>query len=369
MSKGSTATQNWLIQNPNHNRAELITITLTNGDVFHVLDGTNGNITYDGITFYSAQYGSWTRGPFENQASFRPESQRMTMEALLSKSGPDVVYYPGTTTTLLSCVNSGLFNAATVNIVELFWAENTRPPTSGGYWFTLTNGLIGSCTDTGQSKVNFEVFDYLYTFSSRPFPPHQIQTGCRNILGDAGCTIVNANITTTTQTLDSSSTSLYLNISVPSHQTSHTYSLGNLILVSGVLYFCTVGGLSGSSAPTFDATFGAVTFDNNATFQSMGSTAAGTNPAFQGFPLGHVTFLSGQNTGLLGTIKLMALSGSLLQIQLSRPMPLNVAGGDTVTLIMGCNKSLFTCNALFSNTIHYGGFPYVPNPETISGGG
>ena len=363
MSKGSTATQTFLTDNPNHNRADLITITLKNGDVLRVLCGTNRNITYGGHTYYVSQFGSWTRGAFTGEAAFRPKTSAMELTALLATSGADTVFYPGTSTTLLSVVNSGLFNGAVVNVVSLFWAVNTAPPTSGGFFFTLNTGQIGDSKNTGRSKVTFEVFDMLYILN-RPFPPHQIQTQCRHVLFDAGCTLLASNFTSTAQTLDVSSTTLYLNMPVPAHATGHLYAKGNLIQISSVLYFCTVGGTSAGSAPSYNSALGALTTDGGAHFQSFGSMVAGTNSASQALPLGYVTFTGGQNAGWQLPIKVMVVSAGLLQLQLGRPTPLAVAAGDTLTITSGCNKSLAQCGPLYNNTIHFGGMPYVPSPET-----
>jgi len=224
---------------------------------------------------------------------------------------------------------------------------------------------IGNCSANTRSMAKFDCFDYFHILTDRQFPPTQIQTPCVNVLGDSSCTIALANYTTTAYALASSSTSLYLNISVPAHQTSHAYTKGNLILVSGVLYFCLVGGTSAGSAPSFNSTYGAITDDGSTVqFQSCGSTAAGTNPGFQGFPLGFCTVQSGQNINLIGSIKVQVISGGLVQFQLSRPLPLPVATGDTVTFTVGCNKSLATCGNFFNNSIHFKGDPYVPNPES-----
>jgi len=33
-------------------------------------------------------------------------------------------------------------------------------------------------------------------------------------------------------------------------------------------------------------------------------------------------------------------------------------------LLPGCDRTLATCTNVFNNTIHFGGFPYIPTPET-----
>jgi hypothetical protein len=382
MSKGSTATQQWLTDNPQHNRVELLAITLQNGEVIRAVMGTNANIIYDGVTWYSAANGTWSRGPISGEAAFRPKSNSFTLKALMATDPAygDVVYYPNTTTTLLSCVNAGLFNGARVVITELFWALGTAHPTSGGYTFTLTVGNIGGAKSTDRSTASFDVFDMLYILN-RPFPPHNIQSQCRHVLGDYSCTVDLANFTSTPYTLDASSTTLYLNIPVPLHATGTSYTKGNLVFVevSSVyyLFMCFTGGTSAGSAPTFNyATLGQRTTDGGVSWMFLGSCASTTNSANQGFPLGFLTFTSGNNDGLQGSIKIQVVVTSpslLLQLQLGRPMPLAVSNTDTVVLTCGCNKSLATCGTLFAqansgraemSTYYFAGMPFVPSPET-----
>jgi hypothetical protein len=41
-----------------------------------------------------------------------------------------------------------------------------------------------------------------------------------------------------------------------------------------------------------------------------------------------------------------------------------VAAGDQFQLLPGCNRTLATCTNVFNNAVHFGGFPYIPTPET-----
>ena len=355
----STALQTYLLTTATlygTNRADLISIALSNGDTLNVVSGANTNIKYSGTTYYASQYGTWERGAFSNSAEYRPNAGSMQLTALPGTTGVNTVYYPGTTTTLLSTVNSGLLNGATVNIQTLFWQVGT-PYTSGLSMGTmkLNTGQIGNVKNTGRSKISCDVYDFLYILN-RPFPPHQIQSQCRHVLFDAGCTLDLANFISTSVAVDVSSTTLYINCDLPLHATSHAYVLGNLILLSGNVYRCSVSGTSAGTAPTFNSTQGAVTSD--------GSTLKWTSMN-QSYPLGYVNFLNGNNAGLQGSIKAQTLTtGRLLQLQLARPMPLPVLSG-AIQLVPGCNKSFANCG-LFNNTIHYGGMPFVPNPETAA---
>jgi len=46
-------------------------------------------------------------------------------------------------------------------------------------------------------------------------------------------------------------------------------------------------------------------------------------------------------------------------IEMDDVIPTLVAG-DTVRIYPGCDHSLATCDAKFSNSLNYGGFPFVP---------
>lgn len=58
-------------------------------------------------------------------------------------------------------------------------------------------------------------------------------------------------------------------------------------------------------------------------------------------------------------------SGSLLTLM--RPIP-SIESGQNVTVYLGCDRSLGTCDSVFSNAGNFGGFPGIPliNPFTIT---
>jgi uncharacterized phage protein (TIGR02218 family) len=78
------------------------------------------------------------------------------------------------------------------------------------------------------------------------------------------------------------------------------------------------------------------------------------------FDLGTVLITSGGNNGFTAMVK-KHLSG---QLQLNVPLPFQVNAGDTFTAYPGCDKLQSTCLNKFNNLINFGGFPYVPVPET-----
>lgn len=330
-------------------RAYLISIALPNGSTLNVLSGNNTDITFSGTTYYCSRLGAWERGAFKNTASFQISAGSMDLTAYI----PETVLYPGTTTSLMQTVNAGMFNGAMVNIQTLYWP--VPGPPSGGFsmgTMQLNAGQIGNVKPAGRSKVVFEVFDLTYLLN-RPFPPFAIQSSCRHTLFDAGCTLLASNFTSTSIALASGSSPLYLNLNVPARINSNAYLAGNVIDVSGVIYLCTLAGTSAGSAPSFNPTRGAITIDGSAQFTSMD----------QAYPLGYVILTSGQNSGLKASVKAQVLNGSVIQLQLIKPLPFTVVTGDTLKLVPGCDKTIATCTNVYNNLIHIGNAPFVPNPE------
>jgi uncharacterized phage protein (TIGR02218 family) len=77
--------------------------------------------------------------------------------------------------------------------------------------------------------------------------------------------------------------------------------------------------------------------------------------------LGTVTFTSGILNGKSFTIREHDAGGGLITIL---PLPQLPAPGDTLTVYPGCDRQQATCSGKFNNLPHFGGFPYVPVPET-----
>lgn len=80
------------------------------------------------------------------------------------------------------------------------------------------------------------------------------------------------------------------------------------------------------------------------------------------FDLGVVKFTSGANTGVSRTVK---KHGAGLMTVLS-PFPFDIAAGDAFDIYPGCDKTLATCEAKFSNRLRFRGHPFIPTPETIT---
>jgi hypothetical protein len=347
-----------------------------------LLIGTNDNFYSDNsgnwvinivpMTYYSSKYGAWERGPFTNKADFKLEAGTMQLTGLV----PETFMYPGTTTPLMQSLLQGGLTGAKVIVQTLFWPLGS-PPSSGFSMGTmqLMQGQVGNVKNTGRSKIECEVFDLTYMLN-RPFPPHMIQSACRHTFCDAGCTLLISNYTSTAQALESTSTPLYLDFNIAGWTATTVYTYGNLISNANVIYMATKSGTSGGSTPSFNATRGATTSDNSGAviWTSMGSYVPGTpvtaadGAATQAYPLGYVLGVTGQNTGFTRTIKAQTTSssGGFFELQLLWSLPFPVAAGDTFKLVAACDKTTPTCENIYNNLIHYGGEPYVPNPEIAS---
>ena len=77
--------------------------------------------------------------------------------------------------------------------------------------------------------------------------------------------------------------------------------------------------------------------------------------------LGTITGVTGLNAGLSRTI-VAFVSGTTVTVKLAFLFP--VAIGDQFHLLPGCDRTLATCTNVFNNAANFGGFPFIPTPET-----
>lgn len=81
---------------------------------------------------------------------------------------------------------------------------------------------------------------------------------------------------------------------------------------------------------------------------------------------GLITWTGGANTGLSMEIRYFSAG----VFELSLPMPLTVAIGDTYSLVPGCRKRLLEdCKAKFNNVVNFRGHPWVPGNDKVLGNG
>jgi uncharacterized phage protein (TIGR02218 family) len=115
----------------------------------------------------------------------------------------------------------------------------------------------------------------------------------------------------------------------------------------------------------FDAgcTLNAASFAESNTVQS-GSTVntiiSVSAKADSYYDNGRIVFTSGANNGLTKAVRLYASQ----VFTFNSPLPFSPTASDTFTAYPGCDKTQATCTTKFSNLVNFGGFPYVPVPET-----
>lgn len=75
---------------------------------------------------------------------------------------------------------------------------------------------------------------------------------------------------------------------------------------------------------------------------------------------GTIAGVTGANAGSTRTVA--DTSGGWVYVKRAFLSP--VLPGDQFQLFPGCDRTLSTCANVFNNSIHFGGFPYIPTPET-----
>lgn len=176
-------------------------------------------------------------------------------------------------------------------------------------WGDLNNGLVtlfsGRVSDVQPSRtvIEVEVSSDLELLNIN-MPRRLYQPGCPRALYDAGCRVNQSDFTATG----------------------------------------TVG--AGSTKSTIIVVDGASPLSNTSNFYDLGS----------------ITMTSGANINAMRTVADHVGSSNTLRIY--PPFDETPAVGDTLEVIPGCNKTLDHCQNKFNNIAQFGGFPYVPVPET-----
>jgi hypothetical protein len=81
---------------------------------------------------------------------------------------------------------------------------------------------------------------------------------------------------------------------------------------------------------------------------------------------GRVTFTSGLNVGTTHEIKRYTVSGAEVELYLPAPYDLNAGSpNDSVTIVLGCDKSRSTCRDFFDNVWNYQGYPDIPGNDQV----
>ncbi len=75
---------------------------------------------------------------------------------------------------------------------------------------------------------------------------------------------------------------------------------------------------------------------------------------------GTIISVTGANAGSSRTIANMGSGG----VSVKLPFLSSIVTGDQFQLLPGCDRTLATCSNIFNNATHFGGFPFIPTPET-----
>jgi uncharacterized phage protein (TIGR02218 family) len=109
-------------------------------------------------------------------------------------------------------------------------------------------------------------------------------------------------------------------------------------------------------------------FNRSSLAATFSAASGSTTTVIQGAPTtttpyaqGTIIAITGGNAGYGRTISTF-VSGGAVTVKLAFLSP--VAVGDQFQLLPGCDRTLATCTNVFNNAIHFGGFPYIPTPET-----
>lgn len=290
---------------------DLFLVNLTNGQSITAttwqLDVVNAGTPP--TTFYATKFGSWSRGKITSAAMMDNLSSQ-TMELSVSIPNDVQVFFPGTNVPLFQTVGSGLWDKATVWVYTAYSPLYSPAGTPNPKGFDTSLGFemkfMGEITDVEEltrSKCTFTVADQLYRLNLST-PPNLLQSPCKWTLFDQHCTLSSGAFTVTGQ-VASGSTNLVINLTAP-----------------------------------------------------LGSVGSDTLP----YTLGVLKFTSGQNNGLAGKIKTQT---STTQLVLDTPFIFPLQVGDQFTVTPGCDLTFATCTNKFSNPIHFGGYPFIPNPEVM----
>ena len=97
---------------------------------------------------------------------------------------------------------------------------------------------------------------------------------------------------------------------------------------------------------------------------SPAAIATGFAPAAPALPTsydqGSIIGTTGQNTGFMRTVRVLSGGTAYLFVPWVYPVML----GDGFQLLPGCDHTVATCQNVLQNLARYGGFPYVPPPES-----
>ena len=313
----SAALAAYLIANDTVVIADLYTFALASGEVLRYSGWTNA-LSIPGTAFPSGSlnYNATTYTGF----SFGPRFGRskVTTKLGVAPTELDVEILAGAddlvgTFAFAEAARLGLLDGATVELDRLF----APPQPTGASTLDTSLGAIVwfygrvAETDVGRSRIALKVKSLMNLLAVQPMPRRLYGAGCTHVFGDAMCGYDRRN---------------------------GRNALGAATGIGAV----NVTALAGSSQARI----------------LIGFTPS---PA-TAYDQGTITATAGANNGASRTIAQLA-GGA---IRLLQPWLSPVAPGDSFQLLPGCDHTVATCNGTFDNLARYGGFPYIPPPETAA---
>lgn len=296
--------------------ADLYTFALASGEVLRYSGWTTA-LSIPGTAFPSGSlnYTSTTYTDF----AFGPRFGRsqVTTKLGVAPTELDVEILAGAddlvgTIPFAEAVRHGLFDGATVELDRFF----TPPSTAAGaidmslgaiIWFY---GRVGEA-DAGRSTIAIKVKSLMNLLAIQQMPRRLYGAACSHVFGDAMCGY---------------------------DRTNGRNALGAATGIGAV----TVTALAGSS-------------------QAQIVTGFTPSPA-TAYDEGTIAATAGANNGASRTIA--QLAGGTVRLLQSFLSP--VSAGDLFQLLPGCDHTVATCNTTLNNLLRFGGFPYIPPPETAA---
>jgi uncharacterized phage protein (TIGR02218 family) len=83
------------------------------------------------------------------------------------------------------------------------------------------------------------------------------------------------------------------------------------------------------------------------------------------FERGRCEVLDGVGAGLVAAIKIDRVEGDLRRVELWDRLRANIAPGDRLRLVAGCDKRAETCRFKFGNLLNFRGFPDLPGDDWL----
>ena len=84
------------------------------------------------------------------------------------------------------------------------------------------------------------------------------------------------------------------------------------------------------------------------------------------FTHGRFEVLTGAAAGLVGLVKADTIDGEGRRIELWQSIMAEVAPGDQVRILAGCDKTAGTCRMKFGNFLNFRGFPHIPGEDWLA---